>query len=110
MENELSVLLDQCEKQADKILKMKVDDAFMAELDIFDSYFSQLQQIMDEKKASENAARLDSLRLLIERFRLKMENAMTATMNEIKSAGLKKRLIGYGAQKTSEAIKFDRRL
>lgn len=110
MKKDLSIILDQCEKQADKLLKIKVDDAFMAELDVFDSYFSQLQQIMDEKKAKENSERLKNLRLLIERFKKKVENAMEATMKEIKNAGIKKRSIGYGTQKASEAIKFDKRL
>lgn len=110
MGSELSVILDQCEKQAKKLLEIKVNDAFMTELDIFNGYFSQLQQIIDGKQAKENSHRLENLRRLMDCFKKKIENAMDITMQEIRNAEKRKQSIGYGVIKTSEAIKIDKRL
>ena len=110
MEKHLSLILEQCEKQADKLLRIEVDDTFMKEHDIFSTYFEQLKQVINEKNSMEYRKRLDNLHLILKRLEIKLKNAMSKTMAEIKNTETKKRSIGYGYQQISEAIKFDKRL
>ena len=110
MERSLPVILDQCRKQAEKLIQIKVDDTFMKELDVFDTYFNQLKQVLNEQNAQEYKDHINKLQPLMERFKTKLENAKEATMKEIKNTETKKRSIGYGTQIASEAIKFDKRL
>ncbi len=110
MDKNLLALINQCENKIDKLLKIKIDDVFMNELDIFDNYFNQLKQVLNHKNASLYKKELDNLQLQMNRLKEKIENTMKYTMIEIKNTEKKKKLIGYGSNAVSEAIKFDKRL
>lgn len=110
MKKNISRIIEQCIQQVEKLLKIKIDDKFMSEIDIFDNYFNQLKQVLNEDNIKEYKSDVDSLNLLMERFKIKLETAMNNIKNEIRNTESKKRSIGYGYHQINEALKFDKRL
>lgn len=109
MKDNIIKIINQCENQIKKLLKLKFDDNFMSEIDVFDNYFNQLKQVINNENIHYYKTDIDNLNRLMEQFKIKLETRMNNIMTEIKNTEIKKRSIGYGYQQINEALKFDKR-
>ncbi len=107
--SEFDILLHQCEKQAEKLCSIEIDDSYLFEIDVFNNYFSQLQQIIDaneERNVKEKIANLLSLiNNMVERIQANQQETSARINDLLKN----KNMVGYGAVKHQFAHRINRR-
>ena len=107
--SEFDILLHQCEKQAEKLCSIEIDDSYLFEIDVFNNYFSQLQQIIDaneERNVKEKIANLLSLiNNMVERIQANQQETSARINDLLKN----KNMVGYGAVKHQFANRINRR-
>ena len=107
--SEFDILLHQCEKQAEKLCSIEIDDSYLFEIDVFNNYFSQLQQIIDaneERNVNEKIANLLSLiNNMVERIQANQQETSAHINDLLKN----KNMVGYGAVKHQFAHRINRR-
>lgn len=81
------ILISQCDKQAEKLCLIEMDDSFLEEVNIFDSYFCQLRQMIESKTDFTEAERqcIDTLLQKMNAFTCRMEESMDRIRSEIQS-------------------------
>lgn len=110
MNKEFQIMLKQCEKQAKKLAETQISPIFFNELDIFDNYFDQLKQIIENKTCNFHEDDLTNLRKYIDIFKEKLETEKCKTLQEAKNAGKNEKIRNYGLSSAHEgALKFDKR-
>lgn len=107
--NEFDILLQQCEKQAEKLCSIEIDDGYVYEIDIFNNYFFQLKQIIDAGEQQQMKTRVSRLLCLvnnlIERIQLNQQDTSAHINKIIKN----KNMVGYGAVKHQFSHRINRR-
>ncbi len=108
MENNFNIMLKQCEKQAEKIIISSNIDEIIGYSYIFNNYFEQLKQIIDNSKKIDTS-QLNNLQSLI----VKMEEKLNLHKNDVTKAihnlGKMKVTNAYGKPRKNPARKFDSR-
>lgn len=107
--SEFDILLHQCEKQAEKLCSIEIDDSYLFEIDVFNNYFSQLKQIIDaneERNVKEKIANLLGLiNSMVERIQANQQETSVRINDLLKN----KNMVGYGAVKHQFAHRINRR-
>lgn len=110
MDKEFQIMLKQCEKQAKKLAETPISPFFFDELDIFNNYFDQLKQIIENKTTSVNEESLINLKKYIHQFINKLETEKDKTLEEARNAGKNEKIRNYGLSSSHEgALRFDKR-
>lgn len=107
--NEFDILLQQCEKQAEKLCSIEIDDGYIYELDVFNNYFFQLQQIIDAGQQEQMKTKVSRLICLINSLVERIQQNQKDTSARINNIIKNKNMVGYGAVKHQFAHRINRR-
>lgn len=103
-------MLRQCEKQAEKLVSATIDEDYFKELDIFDNYFEQLKQTIENSPSQSVQEDLENLRQNILLFTERLNIHKGLTLEKAKNAGKTGVIKNYGISTGhSGALKIDKR-
>lgn len=103
------VILQQCETQAEKLCFIEIDDKYTNEIDIFNNYFTQLKQIIEQDKLCNADKKVGKLSELLKTFIKRIQDEQTATKEKINTLNKNRNMVGYGAVKYQFAHRINRR-
>ncbi len=103
------IILQQCETQAEKLCFMEMNDTYSDEIDVFNNYFTQLQQIIEHDKSCHAEKKVGRLSELLQTFIKRIEEEQTATKEKINNLNKNRSMVGYGAVKYQFAHRINRR-
>lgn len=103
------VILQQCETQAEKLCFIEMDDKYTNEIDIFNNYFTQLKQIIEQDKLCNADKKVGKLSELLKTFIKRIQDEQTATKEKINTLNKNRNMVGYGAVKYQFAHRINRR-
>ena len=103
------VILQQCETQAEKLCFIEIDDKYTNEIDIFNNYFTQLKQIIEQDKLCNADKKVGKLSELLKTFIKRIQDEQTATKEKINTLNKNRSMVGYGAVKYQFAHRINRR-
>lgn len=110
MNHDFKIMLSQCEKQAKKLASTDISDAFFTDLDVFDSYFDQLKQIIQNDNKTPDEKDMVNLQKYIEIFTEKLTKHKEAALQQARNAGKTETIRHYATSSAHEgALKFDKR-
>lgn len=108
--SDFDILLRQCELQAEKLCAINIDEKYINEIDIFNNYFSQLKQIIEnENNNNQTKDKVKNLADLLQTFIKRIEEEQTATKEKINNLNKNRNMVGYGAVKYQFAHRINRR-
>lgn len=107
--NEFDILLQQCEKQAEKLCSIEIDDGYIYEMDVFNNYFCQLKQIIDAGEQQQMKAKVCRLLCLVNDLIERIQQSQQDTSARINNIIKNKNMVGYGAVKHQFAHRINRR-
>ncbi len=93
------VMLHQCEKQAEKLCSINIDDNYVVEIDIFSSYFSQLQQVIDNENPINAEDKVSNLLNMLNTIIARVQENQISLANQIDGMKKNKNIVGYGSVK-----------
>lgn len=103
------IILQQCENQAEKLCFIEIDDKYTNEIDIFNNYFTQLKQIIEQDKLCNADKKVGKLSELLKTFIKRIQDEQTATKEKINNLNKNRNMVGYGAVKYQFAHRINRR-
>ena len=103
------IILQQCETQAEKLCFIEIDDKYTNEIDIFNNYFTQLKQIIEQDKLCNADKKVGKLSELLKTFIKRIQDEQTATKEKINTLNKNRNMVGYGAVKHQFAHRINRR-
>lgn len=103
------IILQQCETQAEKLCFIEIDDKYTNEIDIFNNYFTQLKQIIEQDKLCNADKKVGKLSELLKTFIKRIQDEQTATKEKINTLNKNRNMVGYGAVKYQFAHRINRR-
>ncbi len=106
---DFEVILHQCKTQARKLCSIEMNDEYASEIDVFNNYFSQLQQILDNNEELHSNAEIDKLLCLIQEVIKRIQDKQESVSEQINSLKKNKNMVGYGAVKHQFAHRINRR-
>lgn len=106
---DFEVILDQCKTQARKLCSMEINDEYASEIDVFNNYFSQLQQILDNNEELHTNTEIEKLLCLIQEVIKRIQDKQESVSEQINSLKKNKNMVGYGAVKHQFAHRINRR-
>lgn len=107
--NEFDILLQQCEKQAEKLCSIEIDDEYISEIDVFNNYFGQLKQIIDAGEKQQMKEKVNHLLSLMNSIIERIQQNQQDTSSRINNLLKNKNMVGYGAVKHQFAHRINRR-
>lgn len=107
--NEFDILLQQCEKQAEKLCSIEIDDEYISEIDVFNNYFGQLKQIIDAGERQQMKEKVNHLLSLMNSIIERIQQNQQDTSSRINNLLKNKNMVGYGAVKHQFAHRINRR-
>ena len=107
--NDFEVILHQCKTQARKLCSIEINDEYITEIDVFNNYFGQLQQILDNNQELHNNAEIEKLVYLIQEVIKRIQDKQEQVSEKINSLKKNKNMVGYGAVKHQFAHRINRR-
>lgn len=107
--NEFDILLQQCEKQAEKLCSIEIDDEYISEIDVFNNYFGQLKQIIDAGEKQQMKEKVNHLLSLMNSIIERIQHNQQDTSSRINNLLKNKNMVGYGAVKHQFAHRINRR-
>lgn len=107
--NEFDILLQQCEKQAEKLCSIEIDDEYISEIDVFNNYFGQLKQIIDAGEKQQMKEKVNHLLNLMNSIIERIQQNQQDTSSRINNLLKNKNMVGYGAVKHQFAHRINRR-
>lgn len=103
------IMLQQCELQAEKLCFIDIDDKYIDEIDIFNNYFSQLEQVIKHDNICQAEKKIGKLSELLKTFIKRIENAQAVVKTEIDNLNKNRNMVGYGAVRYQFAHRINRR-
>ena len=79
------------------------------EIDIFNNYFTQLKQIIEQDKLCNADKKVGKLSELLKTFIKRIQDEQTATKEKINTLNKNRNMVGYGAVKYQFAHRINRR-
>lgn len=107
--NEFDILLQQCEKQAERLCSIEIDDEYISEIDVFNNYFGQLKQIIDAGERQQMKEKVNHLLSLMNSIIERIQQNQQDTSSRINNLLKNKNMVGYGAVKHQFAHRINRR-
>lgn len=107
--SDFDIMLQQCEKQAEKLCNIEINEEYMNEIDIFNNYFSQLKQIIEHNNNENTRNSVKKLLCLLQTFIKRIESEQDAIKSKINTLNKNKNMVGYGAVKHQFAHRINRR-
>ena len=107
--NDFEVILHQCKTQARKLCSIEINDEYITEIDVFNNYFGQLQQILDNNQELHSNAEIEKLVYLIQEVIKRIQDKQEQVSEQINSLKKNKNMVGYGAEKQQFAHRINRR-
>ncbi len=93
------IMLNQCEKQAEKLCSINIDDDYINEIDIFNNYFIQLQQIIESDTSLHDKNKVANLLELLNNIIKRVQENQNVSAAYIDNLKKNKNMVGYGAVK-----------
>lgn len=107
--SDFDIILRQCELQAEKLCSIDIDEEYINEIDIFNNYFSQLKQIIENDNNNQTKEKVKNLADLLHTFIKRIETEQAATKDKINNLNKNRNMVGYGAVKYQFAHRINRR-
>ncbi len=92
-----NVMLNQCEKQAEKLCSIEINEDYIREIDIFNSYFTQLQQIINNDSPVNVESKVNSLRITLNTVIERIQENQIKIASHINSLKKNQKMVGYGS-------------
>lgn len=103
------IMLQQCEKQAEKLCAIDIDEKYCDEVDIFTNYFEQLKQIIEKDQIENVSNRVEKLLSLLNTFMARMESEKNVIAAKVENINKNKSMLRYGASKYTTSFRINRR-
>lgn len=103
------IMLQQCEKQAEKLCTIEIDEKYCDEVDVFTSYFEQLKQIIENNNIENINKRVEKLLSLLNTFTARMESEKNIILAKTESINKNKSMLHYGTSKCQTSFRINRR-
>ena len=87
----------------------RLKDKYTNEIDIFNNYFTQLKQIIEQDKLCNADKKVGKLSELLKTFIKRIQDEQTATKEKINTLNKNRNMVGYGAVKYQFAHRINRR-
>lgn len=103
------IMLQQCEKQAEKLCVIDIDEKYCDEVDIFNNYFEQLKQIIESNSIDDINKKVENLLSLLNTFMARMESEKKILAAKTENINKNRNMLSYGTSKCQTSFRINRR-